>query len=87
MDQRYIGLLNTLGFSHNFSCQEVQRYEYSVMADQSHQHNLRNFLLYLIDNANFNVYTIDGHYTFHGIGGIQCTTPTSNTDLLAILQY
>ena len=88
MDQRSIELLNTLGFSHSYSFQEVQRYEYSVMADRSHQQNFNGFLQYIFDDADFhlNIHTIDGQYTFNGMGGIQCNTPASNTVSLGIIK-
>ena len=53
LNQRSVELFNTLGFSHSYSYQEGQWYEYSVMADQSHQHNLSGFLQYVSDDADF----------------------------------
>lgn len=29
----------------------------------------------MFDNADFNITTIDGYYTFHTMGGIQCVVP------------
>ena len=37
------------------------------------------FLQYICDNADFNIRTIDGHGTFHSMGGIQRSTPASNS--------
>lgn len=33
------------------------------------------FMQYVFDNADINVTTLDGHGTFHALGGIQCVTP------------
>ena len=49
------------------------------MADQSNQQDPDGFLQYVIDNANVNMRTIDGHGTFYSMGGIQCSTPASNS--------
>ena len=72
-----IELLNNLGFSQSYW--EVQWYEYSVMADQSDQQDPDGFLQHVFDNADFNIRTIDGHGTFHSMGGIQCSKPASNS--------
>ena len=72
-----IELLNNLGFSQSYW--EVQWYECSVMADQSDQQDPDGFLQHVFDNADFNIRTIDGHGTFHSMGGIHCSTPASNS--------
>ena len=72
-----IELMNNLGFSQSYW--EVQWYEYSVMADQSDQQDPDGFLQHVFDNADFNIRTIDGRGTFHSMGGIQCSTPASNS--------
>ena len=33
------------------------------------------FIQFILDNADFNVNTLDGHNTFHSMGGIKCVTP------------
>uniref|UniRef100_A0A1B6ETH7 Uncharacterized protein n=1 Tax=Cuerna arida TaxID=1464854 RepID=A0A1B6ETH7_9HEMI len=38
------------------------------------------FIQHVFDNADVNVRTIDGHGTFHAMGGIQCVTPGSCVD-------
>ena len=60
-----IELLNNLGFSESYW--EVQRYEYSVIADQSDQQDPDGFLQYVFDNADFNILTVDGHGRFHSM--------------------
>lgn len=37
--------------------------------------NQNGFTQYVFDNADINVTTLDGHGTFHALGGIQCVTP------------
>ena len=66
----------------------MQRYEYSTMADRSHQQNLSGFLQYVFKDTDFdfNIHIIDDQYTFHGMGGIQCTTPASNADSVGIIK-
>ncbi len=34
----------------------------------------------MFDNADFSVNTIDGHNTFHSMGGIACVTPAGTVD-------
>ena len=44
-----------------------------------------SFKQFVFDNADFNVRTLDGYGTFHGMGGIMCVTPGSavaNTDAI-----
>ena len=58
------------------------------MADRSHQQNLSGFLQYVSDGADFtvNIHTIEGQYTFHRMGSIQCTTYASNADSVGIIK-
>ena len=79
-----IELLNHLGFSESYL--EVKRYEYSMMMNESDQQNPDGFLQYVFDNADFNIRTIDGHGTFHSMGGSQCTTPASNTNPVGVTE-
>lgn len=54
--------------------QEVLRYERSVTC----QENTRienGYVQFVFDNADYNVHTLDGHNTFHVMGGIACITP------------
>lgn len=61
-----IDYLSNLGLSASYS--EAQMYELSSLA-------LSHHVQYVFDNADFNVSTIDGHNTFHQMGGIECLTP------------
>ena len=74
-----IGLLNNVGFSESYV--EVQRYEYSLFADMPDSVSEQGFAQFVFDNADFNIRTIDGHNTFHSMGGIKCITlvPPSRT--------
>ena len=79
MDQSFTELLNTLCFSQSYQ---------EVMANQSYQQNLSGFLQYVFDDAHFDfiIHIIGGQYTFHGMGGIHCTTPASNTDCVGVIK-
>ena len=68
-----IDTLNSLSFAHNY--REIQRYEYTMMAGEPPSYDLNRFVLFVFDNADFNVHSLDGHNTFHSIGGIACVTP------------
>ena len=82
MDQRSIG--------HYFqSYQEVQQYEYSVMADRSYQRHFNGFftVFFVWCRLGFQ----HPHYWWpiyilrHG--GIQCTTPVSNTCSVGVIKF
>ena len=68
-----IDLLSSLGFSETYK--EVQRYEYSITKHSSPDLDDNKFAQFIFDNADFNVHTLDGHNTFHSMGGIKCITP------------
>ena len=46
-----------------------------MMAGESPSYDLNGFVQFVFDNADFNVHTLDGHNTFHSMGGIACVTP------------
>ena len=72
-----IDTLYSLGFSVSYS--EVLNFERSaacfkgtdVLADE-------HFGMYVADNVDHNLRTLDGHGTFHGMGLIVAATPASN---------
>lgn len=66
-----IDLLSNLGLSSSYS--EAQMYESSSLALKRKCDS--SYVQYVFDNADFNVSTIDGHNTFHQMGGIECRTP------------
>jgi hypothetical protein len=35
----------------------------------------KSFSQFVFDNADFNTQALDGHNTFHAMGGIHCITP------------
>lgn len=71
--KQLIELLNSVGFSSSYN--EVQRYEYSLMEQSEPCHRSGEFIQFIFDNADFNVRTLNGHGTFHAMGGVKCTTP------------
>ena len=75
-----INLLHNIGVSESYA--EAIRYENSLLLDSStHDNTLtEGFMQYAFDNADFNTNTLDGHNTFHTMGGIRCVTPVKNTE-------
>lgn len=55
----------------------VKLYKSSVLFNLETTVDPDAFLQIVFDNADFNVRTIDGHGTFHVMGGIRCITPGS----------
>ena len=81
MGQRSIELLNTLGFSQNY--QEVQWYEYPVMADQSHQHTLSGFLQYFSDDADFDfIINTTLASSTDSVGAVKCVPTLTESSVL-----
>ncbi|KAG8196501.1 hypothetical protein JTE90_012317 [Oedothorax gibbosus] len=71
-----IDMMSSLGFSS--SHHEAQLLEASSIAQSQPSLKIPNadaFCQLVFDNADFNVNTIDGHGTFHAMGGIACVTP------------
>ena len=68
---------------HGFCCsyQEMQWFEHN--AAQSHGANIPNltteFVQYRADNVNYNIHTLNGHGTFHGMGIIAAVTPETSS--------
>ncbi|KAJ8888474.1 hypothetical protein PR048_007964 [Dryococelus australis] len=70
-----INLLHNLGCSVSYS--ENCKYETSVTVNTSSEVQDNGFVQFVFDNAYHNTRTVDGHGTFHVMGGVQCVTPSS----------
>lgn len=70
-----INLLHSLGCSVSYS--EICKYEASVTINTSSEVHDDGFVQFVFDNADHNTRTVDGHGTFHVMGGVQCVTPAS----------
>ncbi|CAG9814961.1 unnamed protein product [Phaedon cochleariae] len=71
-----LNLLATLGFSAPYT--EATRLEgsYVLQAERTEiDESVNPFSQFIFDNADFNVNTLDGHGTFHAMGGIMAVTP------------
>lgn len=80
-----IDVLSSLGFSVGYN--EIQRCEYSILVSEQEETHSDGFIQFAFDNADFNIRTLDGHSTFHNMGGIMCITPkTSKHTELALLR-
>uniref|UniRef100_A0A6P7H4G6 Uncharacterized protein LOC114345966 n=1 Tax=Diabrotica virgifera virgifera TaxID=50390 RepID=A0A6P7H4G6_DIAVI len=82
-----INLLSNIGLCENYK--ETVRFEASIMKDpQNFTINTNSFIQFIWDNADHNTRTIDGHGTFHTMGGILSVTPakavTTKQDLLRL---
>lgn len=68
-----IDVLSSLGFSSSY--ENVSSYEATSITRPQRQVKDTDFIQFVYDNADFNINTLDGHDTFHCMGGIQCVTP------------
>lgn len=71
-----LNLLATLGFSASYD--EASRLEGSYVMQAKEvvvDGSVNPFNQFIFDNADFNVNTLDGHSTFHAMGGIMAVTP------------
>lgn len=74
-----INLLSTLGFSASYD--EALRLEGSYVMQAKEavvDVSVNPFSQFIFDNADFNVNTLDGHATFHALGGIMAVTPRNS---------
>ena len=73
--RQLIDILHSLGMSTSYS--EVRRYEYSRMCSNipTEPQYSENLIQFVFDNADINTRTLDGHGTFHSMGGIRISTP------------
>ena len=68
-----IDIVSNLGFCVPY--REVLLYEASVTMNPPAVVDPQSYIQFVYDNADYNVATIDGHNTFHSMGGIKCVTP------------
>lgn len=69
-----INILNKLGFCASYT--ETNVFEVSaVNFDECINNESSELVQFIFDNADANMNTIDGHNTFHAMGGIECRTP------------
>lgn len=73
--KKMISIFNSLGNSCSYN--EVRRYEASVTMQKELKIDIDAFVQFVYDNADFNVDTLDGKFTFHNLGGIMIITPKS----------
>ncbi|XP_031335335.1 uncharacterized protein LOC116165167 isoform X2 [Photinus pyralis] len=73
--RRLIDVLSSLGFCSSYT--EAVRFEMSSMLEPHLTLRKQALSQFVYDNADFNIGTIDGHNTFHSMGGIICVTPKS----------
>ena len=68
-----------LPFPHGFCCsyQEVQRFEKNAAVDEGTDipNHTSEFVQYVADNVDHSIRTLEGHYTFHGMGIIASVIP------------
>lgn len=70
-----IDLLHNVDMCASYS--EICKYEASVTLHLSNEVHEEGFVQFVFDNADHNTRTVDGHGTFHVLGGVQCVTPAS----------
>lgn len=71
-----VDVLSAMGFSSSYS--EVRKFETSALQQPLQILTKNSFTQFIFDNADINMDTIDGHDTFHAMGGIQCFTPKTS---------
>lgn len=70
-----IDLLSKIGVSVTYS--ECLAFENSAITNNKDNVPEDTFIQFVFDNADFNIRTIDGHGTFHSMGGIMCVSPSN----------
>lgn len=73
-----IDLLHAFGFSCSYD--EAKRYQWSALFSAPLPENDDAFVQFIFDNADHNIKSLDGHGTFHSMGGIKCVTPRRGCD-------
>lgn len=68
-----INLLASMGLSANYY--QTEQLQISSIFQPQKPIPEKLFCQYVFDNADFNVATLDGHDSFHSLGGIKCVTP------------
>jgi hypothetical protein len=65
--------LSSLGFCSSYT--EAMLFEVSAIMRSPLDIDDKSFSQFVFDNADFNTQALDGHNTFHAMGGIHCITP------------
>ena len=73
-----IDILYILGFSKSYK--EISIFETSSLSHKESNVSKTGFMQFVFDNVDFNIRTLDGHGTFHAMGGIQCISPSDSID-------
>lgn len=73
-----IDILSSIGVCCSY--QECLHFESCAIDNFKENIPEESFCLFVYDNADVNIRTIDGHGTFHSMGGIMCVTPKLPTD-------
>ncbi|CAH2989439.1 unnamed protein product [Chilo suppressalis] len=68
-----INILSAMGFCAPY--REITIFENSCIHRAESEILENSFSQFVFDNADFNINTLDGHGTFHAMGGIHCVTP------------
>ena len=61
---------------------ETILYESSLIQHDQHDITDGAFMQFLFDNADFNTRTLDGHGTFHCMGGVQCVASAESVSAI-----
>lgn len=70
-----IDMLSNLGYCATYK--EVTKFEAAITAKAPAYIDNSAYIQFVFDNADYNVATLDGHRTFHAMGGIVCATPAN----------
>ncbi|GBN05256.1 hypothetical protein AVEN_116386-1 [Araneus ventricosus] len=70
--RRLIDTLSYIGFCSSYT--EAMLFEVSAIMRSPLHIDDKAFSQFVFDNADFNKQTLDGHNTFHAMGGIHCIT-------------
>ena len=74
--KEFITILSSLSFSESYT--ELQRFHDAILSSSKPCYDLSDFIQYVFDNADFNIFTLTGHGTFHSLGGLVCSTPSKS---------
>lgn len=59
----------------------IRRYEIATIERPERSISPSAFMQFIFDNADFNINILDGHNTFHAMGGIHYVTPSTAIDV------
>lgn len=71
--RNFIKICSSLGYSASYY--ETEVYLQSLLEAGEPEIERGNFFLFVFDNIDINLRTLDGKDTFHALGGIECITP------------